>query len=161
MLFHTFTFLLFYLVVFAVYWSLRGHRARLAWLLAASAYFYASWNPWLLGLITFSASVDYAAALVLERLRSPRSRRLVLLLSVGTNLGLLAFFKYVNFFLDTLADAGGLFGLPLRRPALEVVLPLGISFYTFEAISYVVAVYRCRTRAVRSLLDYGLYILFF
>jgi alginate O-acetyltransferase complex protein AlgI len=161
MLFHTFAFLLFFAAVFTVYWSLREHRHRMLWLLVASAYFYASWNPWLITLIAFSASVDYAVALVLERVRTPGKRRALLLLSVGTNLGLLAFFKYVNFFLDTLAGVQGLLGLPCGRRVLDVVLPLGISFYTFETISYIVDVYKGRTRAVRSLLDYALYILFF
>jgi alginate O-acetyltransferase complex protein AlgI len=158
MLFTTFPFLVFFVVVFAVYWTLKGHRARMVWLLLASLYFYASWNPWLVGLIAFSASVDYVVALKMEQVQSPRGRRLLLFLSVGTNLGLLAFFKYVNFFLDTIGWAAG---LPAGRLGLNIILPLAISFYTFETISYIVDVYRGRTRAVRSLLDYSLYILFF
>jgi alginate O-acetyltransferase complex protein AlgI len=150
MLFPTFPFLVFFGVVFAVYWSLRGRRVRHVWLLIASVYFYASWNPWLVGLIAFSASVDYFVALVMERQASLGRRRLLLLLSVGTNLGLLAYFKYVNFFLDMVGGT-----------RLNVILPLGISFYTFETISYIVDVYRGRIRAVRSLLDYALYIMFF
>jgi alginate O-acetyltransferase complex protein AlgI len=149
MLFPTFRFLAFFVVVFAVYWSLPGRRARLVWLLAASVYFYASFNPWLVGLIAFSASVDYVVALVMEKEQRPGWRRLLLLLSVGTNLGLLVYFKYVNFFLGI---SGG--------PGVNWI-PLGISFYTFETISYIVDVYRGRTKAVRSLLDYALYIMFF
>jgi alginate O-acetyltransferase complex protein AlgI len=158
MLFPTFAFFVFFLVVLVVYWLIRGHAPRKWWLLAASIYFYASWNPWLISLIAFSASVDYLVALALERVSDPGRRRLLLGLSVGTNLGLLAFFKYVNFFLHT---AGDFMGLPPGRLGLDVILPLGISFYTFETISYIVDVYRGRTRAVRSLLDYALYILFF
>src|SRR5437868_505661 len=150
MLFPTFRFLVFFAVVFAVYWSLRDRRARLVWLLAASVYFYASWNPWLVGLIALSASIDYFVAQVMEKEQRAGRRRLFLLLSVGINLGLLAYFKYVNFFLDMV---GG--------PRLNVILPLGISFYTFETISYIVDVYHGRTKAVRSLLDYALYIMFF
>ncbi len=158
MLFPTFAFLVFFLVVFAVYWALPGHRARKAWLLVASVYFYASWNPWLVGLIAFSAAVDFVMALVLERVESPGRRRLLLVLSISTNLGLLVYFKYVNFFLDS---AGTLLGLPPGRFAVNVILPLGISFYTFETISYIVDVYRGRIRAVRDPLDYALFILFF
>jgi alginate O-acetyltransferase complex protein AlgI len=161
MLFNTLPFLGFFCLVFAVYWALPGRRARLAWLLLASIYFYASWNPWLIGLILFSASVDYLAALQMERTRGPRHRRLLLLASVGTNLGLLAFFKYANFFLaSAYAVHGWLGGTPPQR-FFDVVLPLGISFYTFETISYIVDVYRGHTRAVRDPLEYALYILFF
>jgi alginate O-acetyltransferase complex protein AlgI len=161
MLFHEFAFLVFFCVVFPVYWGLRAPRWRLGWLLIASIYFYASWNPWLIGLIIFSASVDYAVALRLECITSPRRRRLLLLLSVGINLGLLAFFKYVNFFLDSVYTMQGFFGVRTSGRLLDVVLPLGISFYTFETISYVIDVYHGRTRAVRNLLDYALYIMFF
>src|SRR5205807_2475184 len=129
-------------VVFAVYWSLRQHRHRMIWLLLASVYFYASWNPWLLTLIVFSASVDYAVALLLGRVEVRWKRRLLLGLSIGTNLGLLAFFKYVNFFLDTLYGVETLLGVPCSRTFLDLTLPLGISFYTFETISYIVDVYQ-------------------
>src|SRR5579862_189420 len=125
MLFPTFAFFVFFLIVLAVYWSIKGHAARQWWLLAASVYFYASWNPWLVSLIAFSASVDYVVALMLERVSDPSRRRLLLWLSIGTNLGLLAFFKYVNFFLNT---AGDIMGLPPGRLGLDIILPLGISF---------------------------------
>lgn len=161
MLFVSSAFLTFFAVVFPVYWALRAHRARLLWLLAASCFFYMSWNPWLILLILFSASVDYLAALALERTAAPRRRRALLAGSVGLNLGLLALFKYANFFLDTAGQFLGLFDVALPRPVLDIVLPLGISFYTFETISYIVDVYRGRTRAVRSPLDYALFILFF
>src|SRR4051812_26346278 len=99
MLFNTLTFLGFFSVVFPIYWMLPGRRVRMGWLMLASAYFYISWNPWLISLILFSASVDYLAALRMERLESLWQRRLLLGASIATNLGLLAFFKYVNFFL--------------------------------------------------------------
>jgi len=161
MLFPTFAFLVFFCLVFAVYWSLPRHRWRMLWLLLASFYFYMSWNPYLVLLILFSASIDYITALWLERQTGPAVRRALLLFSISCNLGLLAFFKYTNFFLDTGASALGLFGLPVSHRTLNIILPLGISFYTFETISYVVDVYRGRARAVRSLLDYALYIMFF
>jgi len=161
MLFSTLPFLVFFVVVFAVYWGLANHRHRLLWLLGASLYFYASWNPWLITLIVFSASVDYSVALVLERVQTTWKRRALLILSICTNLGLLAFFKYVNFFLDTLYTAQGMFGLAPSGAFVDVVLPLGISFYTFETISYIVDVYQGRVKPVRNLLDYALYIMFF
>jgi alginate O-acetyltransferase complex protein AlgI len=161
MLFSTFPFLCFFVVVFTVYWSMPRHRWRMTWLLVASFGFYMSWNPWLIGLIIASASIDYVVALSLERTASPRRRKLLVCLSVGANLSFLGYFKYANFFL---ASAGALlrqFGLSVQDRALAVVLPLGISFYTFEAISYVVEVHRGRVRAVRNPLDYALYIMFF
>src|SRR6516225_9865270 len=98
MLFHSSQFLLFFVVVFLVYWRLPRHRWRLAWLLVASCVFYMSWNPWLITLILFSASVDYAVALRLPS-AAVGAKRLLLLFSVSINLGLLAFFKYTNFLL--------------------------------------------------------------
>jgi alginate O-acetyltransferase complex protein AlgI len=160
MLFPSAQFLGFFAVVFPVYWMIRLHRWRMGWLFGASCIFYMSWNPALLLLILFSASVDYAAALGIEK-STGRVRRLLLFAAVGTNLGLLAFFKYVNFFLASVSGLAVAAGVDWRPPAVEVVLPLGISFYTFETISYVTDVYRGRIRAVRNPLDYALFILFF
>jgi alginate O-acetyltransferase complex protein AlgI len=161
MLFNTLTFVCFFGVVFGVYWSLRPHRGRMVWLLLASCAFYMSWNPWLISLIIFSASVDFVVALRLERLASPRRRKGLLILSIGTNLGLLAYFKYANFLMAQAQSTLNLVGIDFPQAPLNILLPLGISFYTFETISYVVDVYRGKVRAIRSLLDYALYIMFF
>jgi alginate O-acetyltransferase complex protein AlgI len=160
-LFNTLPFLGFFCVFFVVYWVLPERRLRLFWLLAASVYFYMSWNPWLISLILFSASVDYLAALLMERIERPWKRRLLLLTSISTNLGLLAFFKYVNFFLASAYTLEGWLGAEPSRRFIDVVLPLGISFYTFETISYIVDVYKGRARAVRNPLEYAVFILFF
>ena len=164
-LFNSFAFAGFFCLVFAVYWAIPRHRGRMLWLLAASCAFYMSWKPLLILLILFSASIDFLAARWLERLSNRSVRRCLLLLSIGCNVGLLAFFKYTNFLLDngcTLLNWAGLAaGHPLLRFLEDWGLPLGISFYTFETISYVVDVYRGRVRAQRSLLDYALYIMFF
>jgi alginate O-acetyltransferase complex protein AlgI len=159
--FNSLEFLGFFCPVFVVYWALPWPRARLGWLLAASLYFYMTWNPWLITLILFSASVDYLAALQIERLQRLWTRRLLLAASICTNLGLLAFFKYVNFFLATTYTVQGWLGRAVTPRFLEIVLPLGISFYTFETISYIVDVYHRRARAVRDPLAYALFILFF
>jgi alginate O-acetyltransferase complex protein AlgI len=161
MLFNTLDFLGFFCLVFVVYWAVPWQRARLVWLLVASLYFYMSWNPWLISLILFSASVDYLAALAMQRLRQEWPRRLLLVASISTNLGLLAFFKYVNFFLASAYTLGGWLGGEPARRFFEIALPLGISFYTFETISYIVDVFRRRIRPVRDPLHYALYILFF
>src|ERR1700758_1806961 len=109
----------------------------MAWLLVASTGIYMSWNPLLIGLIVASASIDYVVALTLERTAAPRRRKLLVCLSVAANLSFLAYFKYANFFLSSAAALLRQLGLPAQDRALSVVLPLGISFYTFEAISYV------------------------
>jgi alginate O-acetyltransferase complex protein AlgI len=161
MLFPTFTFFCFFVVVFGVYWSLRSQLRRLQWLLLASIYFYMSWNPYLIGLILFSASTDFMAGLFLERCQTAWKRKLLLIGSIACNLSLLLFFKYVNFFLDSVYVAQTWLGSAPNRFALDVVLPLGISFYTFETITYIVDVYQRRITAVRNPLEYAVFILFF
>jgi alginate O-acetyltransferase complex protein AlgI len=161
MLFPTLAFLGFFAVVFPVYWAIRPHRWRMLWLLLASGAFYMSWNPWLITLILFSASVDYLAALLMERLSSRALKRTLLAGSITINLLLLGFFKYANFFLDSAGQVLGFFDVAFSRPTLDIILPLGISFYTFETISYITDVYLGRTRAVRDPLDYAIFILFF
>jgi len=160
--FPTSQFLGFFLAVFTIYWLLPRHRWRMVWLLAASCAFYMSWHPWLISLIALSASVDYVVALRFEKVQQLWARRLLLFGSIGFNLSLLAFYKYTNFLLDSANRMFALFGSDYRSPLMEqLILPLGISFYTFETISYVVDVYRGKAPAVRSLLDYALYIMFF
>ena len=161
MLFPTFPFFVFFLVAWSVYWLLRRNGLRLAWLLAASAIFYAHWNPRFLVLIALSTSVDYLVALRLPRTTHPGARRAFVALSVGVNLGILFLFKYGALAAETAGAAIRLLGSDLRVPVPSFVLPLGISFYTFEAISYVVDVSRGRLAPVRNPLRYALFILFF
>jgi len=157
MLFCSKQYLIFFALVFALYWSLRWPRAKIGVLLIASFVFYASWNRWLACLIFACTTLDYFLARGMEAWSSKRPRQLLLAVSVCANLGLLAYFKYVNFFLDSLQQllhsAGGSASLPL----LSVILPVGISFYTFEAISYVVDVYR---RKMPAELNLGHFLLF-
>jgi alginate O-acetyltransferase complex protein AlgI len=161
MLFHTLPFLIFFAVVFPIYWFVPWHRLRMLWLLAASFFFYMSWNPWLITLILFSASLDFCVALWLGRVAAPRRRKMLVALSVTCNLGLLAFFKYTNFFLGTAHTLLRWMHVRYDPTFVNIILPLGISFYTFETISYIVDVYRGRIQAERNLLDYALYIMFF
>lgn len=160
--FPTSQFLGFFATVFFVYWALRRHRWRMLWLLAASCIFYMSFRPWLILLIVASASVDYVVALRLQSVSRLWLRRTLLTSSICFNLSLLAFYKYSNFLLGTSNSLFGLFGSDYQWPLFDkLYLPLGISFYTFETISYVVDVYQGKTKPVRSLLDYALYIMFF
>jgi alginate O-acetyltransferase complex protein AlgI len=161
MLFCSWQFLAFFLAVFSVYWLLPWHRARVLLLLAASFAFYASWSHWLALLLAGSCVMDYLIARGMEATAAQRLRRLLLLLSLTANLGLLVYFKYANFFLRSLEESAGAFGLGLALPVLRVILPVGISFYTFEAINYTVDVYRGQVRAERHLDRFMLFILFF
>jgi alginate O-acetyltransferase complex protein AlgI len=161
MVFHQSNFLGFFAVVFAVYWLLGRHRHRLLWLTAASAFFYASAKFWPILVLFASTSIDYLVALRLERTASPRVRKALVALSVCTNLGVLAGFKYFVFAWESTSAAAGWLGFYIPPPVIKFFLPLGISFYTFEAISYVVEVYKGKLKAVRNPLDYALYILFF
>jgi alginate O-acetyltransferase complex protein AlgI len=120
-----------------------------------------SWNPWFILLIIGSTSVDYFVALRLPRVESLRGRKWLVALSVTVNLGILAYFKYIALILDTTRELTHWLGWEAPIPLVKAFLPLGISFYTFEAISYVVDVYRGRTQPVRNPLNYALYILFF
>src|SRR5262245_8539888 len=161
MLFCSWQFVVFFAAVFALYWSLPWARARVWLLLAASFSFYASWHHWLALVVFASATLDYLVARALDALPSPRGRRALVGLSVAANLGLLCYFKYANFFLASLESALRSWGAQASLPVLSVLVPIGISFYTFEAISYVVDVYRGRLRAERDLGAFLLFILFF
>ena len=161
MLFCTRQFLIFFALFFVVYWAIPWRRPRVLLLLAASFYFYAVWNKWLAVIVCFSTALDYLIARGLDAATVPRLRKGLLTVSITANLGLLCYFKYANFFLRSLEDALAAGGMSASLPVLKVVLPLGISFYTFEAISYTVDVYYRRIRAERSLLNFMLFILFF
>ncbi len=161
MLFCSDKFLLFFTVVFIVYWSVPWHRVRVGLLLVASFYFYASWNHWLAAIIAISTTLDYFIARGLDAWSSPLRRKLLLGCSLVGNLGLLVYFKYANFFLHSLEEALRAGGATTSLPVLQVILPIGISFYTFEAINYTVDVYRRRVPAERNLLHFMLFITFF
>ena len=161
MLFTTAKFLGFFVVAFSVYWLIGRHRGRLLWLTAASAVFYMAWKWQFIFLILASTSVDYFVALRLNRVQSDSARRWLVALSVSVNLGILAYFKYAAFLLESATEVTHWLGWSVPIPEVKAFLPLGISFYTFEAISYVVDVYRGKTQPVRNPLDYALYILFF
>jgi alginate O-acetyltransferase complex protein AlgI len=161
MLFVEFRFFWFFLVVFSVYWSLRENRSRKIWLLLCSYVFYAAWNWKFLFLLMGSSALDYFVGRMLARTENARARRGWLMLSLGANLGTLAFFKYFNFFISSAAGLLAWLGLPASIHTLNIILPVGISFYTFHSMSYTIDVYRGKMRAVSSLLDVAAFIGFF
>lgn len=161
MTFDSLTFLAFLVCVYAAYWAVSKWTARKVLLLLASYAFYAAWNPFFVLLLVGTTGFDWIAGRVLERTMEPRRRRLLLLASIAINLSALGFFKYAQFFADTAIDLARIFSIDWKPLDLGVLLPVGISFYTFESLSYVIDVYRRRIAASKSLLDYGLYVTFF
>lgn len=161
MLFTEFRFFWFFLAVFAVYWSLRRNNSRKFWLLACSYVFYACWNWKFLFLLMGSSLLDYIVGVMLDRTENPRARRGWLLLSLGANLGTIAFFKYYNFFVTSAATFLAWLGLHPSLHTLNIIIPVGVSFYTFHSMSYTIDVYRRKMPAVHSLLDVAAFIGFF
>ncbi len=160
MLFNSLQFLVFFPAVVALYF-LTPFRLRWILLLSASYYFYACWKVEYLALILFSTAVDYIAGLRMEASARPSSRRFWLGASLISNLGLLFAFKYFNFFNDSLRAAFDAFNVFYDVPAFQVLLPVGISFYTFQTLSYTIDVYRGERKAERHLGIFALYVAFF
>ena len=162
MLFVEFRFLLFFLGAFLVYWTLGNGTARKAWLLLCSYVFYAAWDWRFLGLVLASTLIDYFVGRGLSRERRPKIRTALVLTSVVGNLGILGFFKYWNFFAQSGGELFDWLGIPYHPQVLSsLVLPVGISFYTFQTLSYSIDVYRGKLQPTRSLLDLALFVGFF
>ena len=160
MLFNTFEFAYFLAIVLPVYWVL-SHRWQNVLLLGVSYYFYACWNPKFLTLLVLSTVVDYACGWAVDRIETPRRRKLFVALSMAFNLGMLGYFKYYNFFAESLQDALARAGWNVPLAHLEVILPIGISFYTFQSMSYVIDVYRREIKPTRNLVQFAAFVSFF
>lgn len=158
--FNSLHFLIYLPVVLIVYWLL-PQKARWVWLLAASYYFYMSWNAWLVFLIAGTTGVSYAAALLIERTQSKRVKKFWLAATLVVCLGVLVFFKYFNFLLQSAIDFLNLFSMGIDSFALDILLPVGISFYTFQTLSYVIDVYRGDFRAEKHFGYYALFVSYF
>ena len=160
MLFNSLAFILFFLVVVAVY-RLLPHRAQNRWLLVTSYFFYGAWDWRFLGLIFASTLIDYAVGLALHQSHDRRRRKQLVTVSIVANLSLLGIFKYAGFFSESLNDLFALFGFELSAFTMTVVLPVGISFYTFQTLSYTIDIYRGRLEPTRDFLDFALFVAFF
>ena len=161
MTFDSLTFAVFLAVVFAAYWLTPGWTVRKVLLLVTSYVFYAFWNPFFVALLIATTAFDWSVGRALARTDAIRTRKALLAGSIVVNLGALGFFKYAQFFADTAVDLARAAGVTFQPMDLGILLPVGISFYTFESVSYVVDVYRRKVPASRSFLDYGLYVTFF
>ncbi len=161
MLFNSLTFILFFVIVLVL------HNLPLSWrwkklnLLVASYIFYAAWNPPFVILLWISTAVDWCVAIAIGRAVGQTRRRVLLVISLVCNLGLLGFFKYAEFALATFVQILSLVGVTYQPPALDIILPVGISFYTFQTLSYTLDVYRGTLKPSGSFLDFALFVTFF
>ena len=160
MLFNSWQYALFFPIVFALYWGL-PHRFRIGLILIASYYFYMSWNVKYVVLILFTTIVSYSAALIIAKTDSIRTKKAILILSLIACLGVLFVFKYFNFFAGAVVDFMSLFTIHLHPMTLKLLLPVGISFYTFQTLGYVIDVYRDKTQPEKNFWVYATFISFF
>ncbi len=157
MLFNSFQFLIFFPLVTLVYFLI-PQKVRYVWLLVASYYFYMCWNPTYVLLLLFSTGVTYAGALAIEKYEAKKT---FLVLTIVANLSVLFLFKYFDFAVDNINAVLGWFAKEPIRPAFDVLLPVGISFYTFQALGYTIDVYRKDIYAEKNFLKYALFVSFF
>jgi alginate O-acetyltransferase complex protein AlgI len=167
MLFNSLHFLIFFPIVTLVYFLI-PHRIRYIWLLIASYYFYMCWNAKYAILIAISTLITYASGLLIDRadkLQNPdkarRRKKLWVALSFISNLSILFFFKYFDFAINNINVVLSHLNIQILQPSFDVLLPVGISFYTFQALSYTVDVYRKDIYAERNVLKYALFVSFF
>jgi alginate O-acetyltransferase complex protein AlgI len=158
-LFNSFHFLIFFPVVAALFFAVPT-RFRLPLLFVASCYFYMAFIPAYIIILFVLIAVDYAAGLLIDRAQGPARKR-ILFISLVANIGILGVFKYFNFFSENIAALSSALGVPAHPMLLGLALPIGLSFHTFQSMSYTIEVYRGRWKAERNLLVYAVYVLFF
>lgn len=163
MLFNSLDFAIFLPLVFICYWFLFrwSLKAQNTLILLASYIFYGWWDWRFLSLIAFSTLIDYLIGIGLSKEENTYKRKLLLTISICINLGFLGFFKYYNFFLDNFIDAFQLLGVPFKASSLKIILPVGISFYTFQTMSYTIDVYRKKLIPTHDWIAFGAYVSFF
>lgn len=162
MLFNSIEFGLFFIVVFACYWLMQRKLVlQNALLLACSYFFYSCWDWRFLFLLIFSTLLDYFSGILIERSSQKKTRLFWLWTSIGCNLGFLGLFKYYNFFVSSFQELFAAIGWQSSAWTLQIILPVGISFYTFHGLSYVIDVYKKRIFAERNFVDYGLFVSYF
>jgi len=160
MTFNSLQFLVFFMVVTLCFFRLKSQKGRIWLLLIASCYFYMSFIPEYILILGGTIVVDYFAGFLIER-NEGSARKFWLITSLIANIGALAVFKYYNFFIENIQDSSGFFGHPLSLPVLKIALPIGLSFHTFQAMSYTIEVYRRNQQVERNFVVYALYVLFY
>lgn len=163
MLFNSLEYLLFLPLVFAIYWLVNKKSLQLqnVLLLASSYFFYACWDWRFLFLLIFSTALDYFTGIKMHEAENQRMKKFWFWLSIGINLGFLGVFKYYNFFADSFATLLSGFGFQANFWTLQIILPVGISFYTFHGLSYVIDIYKNRIEPERNVVEYSLFVSYF
>lgn len=146
-----------------MYWFVLNRDLKLqnAFVLGASYFFYGWWDYRFLALIAFSTLVDYAIGIAISKSTIKSKRKMLLLVSLVVNLGLLGFFKYFNFFIDSWVDSFSSLGIEMHRSSLNIILPVGISFYTFQTLSYTIDIYRGKLKPATNFINFAAYVAFF
>jgi alginate O-acetyltransferase complex protein AlgI len=163
MLFNSLDFAIFLPIVFALYWFVTKNNLKHQNLLIvlASYVFYGWWDWRFLALIVFSTIVDFLVGLKLKTLEQPKKRKVLLWISIVVNLGFLGFFKYYNFFIDNFVTAFSFIGRPIQPNTLNIILPVGISFYTFQTLSYTIDVYKRKLEPTKDIIAFSAFVSFF
>ena len=163
MFFNSIDFAIFLPIIFTLYWFVTNRNLKLQnFLVVAASYVFYSWWDWrFLSLIFFSTLVDYSVGRGLSKQENPTKRKLLLWISILVNLGFLGFFKYYNFFLDNFVTAFNFLGHPINPQGLNIILPVGISFYTFQTLSYSIDVYKRKLEPTRDFIAFMAFVSFF
>ena len=162
MLFNSFEFLFFLPIVFILYWFVfKKIQSQNIFILIASYVFYGWWDWKFLGLIFLSTIIDYTIGILLSKTKPIKKRKYLLWFSLLFNLGILGFFKYYNFFIDNWIDAWSNLGISMNKSSLNIILPVGISFYTFQTLSYSIDVYRNKLEPTKNFIAFASFVSFF
>ena len=163
MLFNSLDFAFFLPIVFFLYWFVVQKNLKLqnALIVIASYFFYGWWDWRFLSLIIFSTIVDYTIGQQLRKEHQQSKRKILLWTSVIVNIGFLGFFKYYNFFLSSFIDAFSLFGVSINSNSLNIILPVGISFYTFQTLSYTIDVFKKKIKPTKDFIAFSAFVCFF
>lgn len=162
MLFNSLDFAIFLPIVFILYWLLKRNLKVQNFLIVVASYVFYGWWDWrFLSLIIFSSIVDYSVGIALDKSDRKRTRRILLMTSILVNIGFLGFFKYFNFFTDSFTDAFSFFGYQFKSQSLNIILPVGISFYTFQTLSYSIDVFRRKMKPTRNIVAFFAFVSFF
>lgn len=163
MLFNSIDFAVFFPIVLILYWFVfnKNLKAQNLFIVVASYIFYGWWDWRFLFLIFFSTAVDYFIGLKLSKQENNKKQKQLLAISIIVNIGILGFFKYFNFFVDNFVTAFSIFGLSVQSPALHIILPVGISFYTFQTLSYTIDIYRKKLNATNDFVSFSAFVCFF
>ncbi len=161
MLFNSFIFFIFLGIVLPIYYAINKKNGRNLFLLLASYFFYGYWDWRFCGLLLLSTLIDFYIGLQIEKAPSKKLKKRFMLTSVFVNLSILGFFKYFNFFIESFEQLGQAIGLHFDFLHLNILLPVGISFYTFQTLSYSIDIYRGKLKPTKNIIDFALFVSFF